>query len=263
MPTARQASISIFLGRVFAPREIFISWADRFHYLRLTARTQKMAAGGAILVVAWSLLATTGNILDRRTLASRESEIARQERAYGVLQRDLGQAFENRAKLERRVLTQQSKLKVQLEAIRAALAQETADRLALRKQRNAKSRRIEVLEKRLADLRESELDVIERLSERVREGAEAVERTIAMTGLNVDDLIAGTAKAILGVASYMRAGLGQGGPYIPTEDLAAGAQPGGELAATVSRYAISATSNRNASRGWRSFWRAYASPSRT
>ena len=183
MPAARRSSISIFVERVFAPREFFISWADRFHYLRLTARTQKMAAGGAILVVAWSLLATTGNILDRRTLASRESEIARQERAYDVLQRDLGQAFDNRAKLERRVLTQKAKLNGHVEVLRAALTQERADGLALRDQRDSQSQRIEGLEKLLASLRESEQDLMARLSERVREGAKAVERTIAMTGL--------------------------------------------------------------------------------
>ena len=131
----------------------------------------------------------------------------------------------------------------------AAFARETADRRALREQRNAKSRRIVVLEKRLVDLRESELDVIERLSERVKEGAEAVEKTVAMTGLNVDDLIARTAGLVSGAAglisgaaggrfgdeSAMPTGLGRGGPYIPAEDLTAGAQPGAELAATVSR----------------------------
>ncbi len=235
MSAARRSSISMFLERVFAPREIYVSWADRFHYIRLTARVQKLAASGAIVVAAWSLIATTGNILDRRNLASRDSEIARQERAFGELEQNLGQAFENRAKLERRVLTQKAKLKAQVEALRASLEQERADRLALRDLRDSQSLRIAGLEKRLTSLRESGQDVLERLSERVREGTEAVEKTIAMTGLNVDDLIAATANASFDDQSYIQAGLGQGGPYIPADGLTADTPPAAELAATVSR----------------------------
>ncbi len=235
MPTARTSPISMFVGRVFAPREIFITWGERFRYIRLTARAQKMAAAAAILTLAWSLLATAGNILDRRTLAARENEIARQERAYDVLQGDLGQAFENRDKLERRILTQQASLKAQIEALRAALTRETDGRLALRDLRDTQSRRIQGLERRLASLRESEWNVIERLSERVRQGTQAVEKTIAMTDLNVDDLIAGAAGSASGDDGYMQPDLGRGGPYIPAESLTAGMQPGAELEATVSR----------------------------
>ena len=86
MSAARVSSLPLFLGRVFAPREIFISWGDRFRYIRVTARTQKVAAGGVALVTIWSLLATLGTILDRRDLASKASEIARQERAFDGLQ---------------------------------------------------------------------------------------------------------------------------------------------------------------------------------
>jgi len=235
MPATRTASPAMILERVFAPREIFISWGDRFHYLRVTARAQKMAAAAVLLIVAWSLLATAGNILDRNTLASKETEIARQVHAYGALERDLGQAFENRAKMERRVRAQKIKLTAQLEALRASLAQETTDRLALRDQRDAQSRRIQGLEKHLVALRDSEQDVIERLSARVREGAEAVEKTVAMTGLNVDDLIAGTDIQVSSAGGYLTSGLGQGGPYIPAQGIAAATRPGTELAAMVSR----------------------------
>jgi murein DD-endopeptidase MepM/ murein hydrolase activator NlpD len=235
MPARRASSISIFLDRVFAPREIYVSWGDRFRYLRVTARTQKMAAGGAALVIIWSLLATAGTILDRRSLASKEIEIARQERAYDALRRDLKQAFQNRAKLERRVLARQAKLKVQVEALRAALEEEKADRLALWEQRNTLSLRMEDLKTRTSRSRETEREVMARLSERIEEGAAAVEKTIAMTGLNVDDLIAGAAGPDLGEVTYVPAGLGQGGPYIPADSFSAGIPPGSELAAPASR----------------------------
>ena len=217
MAAARASSIPRYLDRVFAPRQIYISWGGSFHYIRLTAWAQKMAAVGAITVVAWSLLATAGNILDRRSLASRDAEIARQERAYDALERDLGQALENRTKLERRVLGQTAKLNAQLEMLRDELARETAYRLALRGQRDAQSRRLQGLEKRLTGLQDSERGVIERLSERVREGAQAVEKTVAMTGLNVEDLIAGTTGLDTGAERYLQSSLGQGGPYIPAE----------------------------------------------
>ncbi len=217
MPAARAARIPVFLDRVFAPREIFFSWGDRFRYLRLSARLQKFAAAAAAAAVAWSLFATAGNFLDRRNLAMQESEIARQARASAELQRDLGQAFENRTKMTK-----------QLTAVRTALARETANRMALRGQGDAQSRRIQGLEARLARLRESEQEVIERLSAQVREGAAAVEKTIAMTGLNIDDLLA------VG-DSGLQPALGQGGPFIPAESFSAGTRAGSELAATVSR----------------------------
>lgn len=217
MPAARAARIPVFLDRVFAPREIFFSWGDRFHYLRLSARGQKIAAAAATAAVVWSLLATAGNILDRRNLAFQEGEMARQAHARADLQRDLGQAFENRTKMTK-----------QLEALRVALARENADRLALRGRGDAQSRRIQGLEARLARLRESEQDVMERLSVRVREGASAVEKTVAMTGLNIDDLLAGG-------GGLQPAALGQGGPFIPAESFNAGTRAGSELAATVSR----------------------------
>jgi murein DD-endopeptidase MepM/ murein hydrolase activator NlpD len=235
MSARRASSISIFLDRVFAPREIYVSWGDRFRYLRVAARTQKMAAGGAALVIVWSLLATAGTILDRRSLASKEIEIARQERAYDALRRDLKQAFQNRAKLERRVLARQAKLKVQVEALRAALEEEKADRLALWEQRNTLSLRMEDLKTRTSRSRETEREVMARLSERIEEGAAAVEKTIAMTGLNVDALIAGASGPDLGEVDYVPAGLGQGGPYIPADSLSASILPGSELAAPASR----------------------------
>ena len=137
--------------------------------------------------------------------------------------------------MERRVLGQTAKLNAQLEMLRDELARETAYRLALRGQRDAQSRRLQGLEKRLTGLQDSERGVIERLSERVREGAQAVEKTVAMTGLNVDDLIAGTAGLDTGVGRYLQSSLGQGGPYIPAEAVTADTRPGTELAAKVLR----------------------------
>ena len=91
----------------------------------------------------------------------------------------------------RRLFTQQAKLTVRLEALRAALAREKSDRLALWDQRNSLSQRLGELKTRTSKSRETERDVMARLSERIKEGLEAVEKTVAMTGLDVDDLIDG------------------------------------------------------------------------
>ena len=128
---AQRSSFAIFMGRVFAPRGIFVTWAGRYHYLRLTAGAQKTAAAAAALIVAWSIFATTSNVLDKRVLASKETEIARHEATYAELARTLEQAEEFRTGLEAR-----------LETVRTALSDASAERSALRTERGALRDRI-------------------------------------------------------------------------------------------------------------------------
>ena len=96
---------------------------------------------------------------------------------------------------------------------------------ALQDQRDFLQRRADGLEQHLVDLRDAEQGVIERLSERTKLSVDVIEKTVAMTGLNVDALI----------AQIDHAELGQGGPFVPASEEAAEFQAGAELGSTVNQ----------------------------
>ena len=96
---------------------------------------------------------------------------------------------------------------------------------ALRDQRDFLQRRADGLEQHLVDLRDAEQGVIERLSERTKLSVDVIEKTVAMTGLNVDALI----------AQIDHAELGQGGPFVPASEEAAEFQASAELGSTVNQ----------------------------
>lgn len=222
MSREQRSSIAIFVERAFAPREIFFYWADRFHYVRLTGGAQKTAAAATVLVVAWTLFATTSTILDKGVIASKEAEIAHRKLAYAGLERDLRQALDHRVRLNAKIAD-----------LDAQLSEERGNRLALRGQRDSLARQLGDLEQRLADLHGSEQHVIERLSEQAREGTDVVEKTIMMTGLDIDALIAEATDPGFVEADLEQTGLGQGGPYLPADAMTVDIAPAAELATAI------------------------------
>ncbi len=188
MSGPRGAGEDGFLARAFAPREVFFTWGGRFRFVRLSAWVQKLAAGSAlaaaVLLVAWGSLATLGNVLDKEDLAAKRLEIVHRSRTNAALDRQLRETLARRVVLEARIA-----------ALDQGRSRELAGRLALRDQRNSMALRIGELQYRLTDLQRSEQDVIERLSEQARAESRMVERTIAMTGLDSDRLIAGVMSA--------------------------------------------------------------------
>ncbi len=95
----------------------------------------------------------------------------------------------------------------------------------LQDQRDTLQRRADGLEQHLADVRESEQSVIERLSERAKLSVGVIEKTVAMTGLDVDTL----------VAQVDHADLGRGGPFVPASEEIAEYEASGALGSTVSQ----------------------------
>jgi len=90
----------------------------------------------------------------------------------------------------------------------AALSGMIGQRDDLKAARAELHNRILELETRLAALRETQDEIVQNLAERTRGGVEEVEKTVAMTGLDVDMLLA---------RARQQDGHGIGGPYLPVD----------------------------------------------
>jgi len=116
-------------------------------------------------------------------------------------------------------------LKQHITGLDASLAQANGQTAKLEERRDVLERRVGGLEQQLVDLRDAGVGVIERLSERARLSLDVMEKTVGMTGLDVDSL----------VAQVDHSHLGQGGPFIPAADGLANFGPSAELGNTVNQ----------------------------
>ena len=118
----------------------------------------------------------------------------------------------------------EAKIKEQVMALQTSLAQEIDRNSQIDNQREYLQRRVGGLEQRLVDLRDAGQTVMERLSARTKTSMEVIEKTVEMTGLDVNGLI----------ASIGGETLGQGGPFVPVDGGAADFEPSLQLQASVS-----------------------------
>ena len=114
-------------------------------------------------------------------------------------------------------------LKKHIAGLDASLAKADGQTAELEDQRDLLERRVGGLEQQLVDLRDAGVGVIERLSERTRLSLDVIEKTVRMTGLDVDNLI----------AQVDHSHLGQGGPFVPAAGGVASFAPSAELGNTV------------------------------
>jgi murein DD-endopeptidase MepM/ murein hydrolase activator NlpD len=184
--------------RLFAPRELILRSDGEVSYLRLSSRAQKVAAGLAAATVAWGLFATASYVVDQHRLAAKDRTIASHELAYRDLEAEFTQALDERARLEAEIAGLSRSLSNEIEA---------GGKLAQR--RAALEREATGLRHRLANLREAHQRVIERLRDLAMARADAIEDTIATTGLDADRLI----------SSVAQTRLGRGGPEIPIREV--------------------------------------------
>ena len=195
----RQAAAA-WLDRVFVPREVILRAGGRVSYLRLSSRTQKLAVLIIGLVLAWGLFATASYVVHRDWLAAQDRAIANHELAY----RDLESEF-------KRALADQARLEAEMAGLNLSLGREIDITGALAQQREALEGRVAGLQQRLTGLREAHRGVIEQFRELAMARADAIENTIAFTGLDAHTL----------VASVAQSNLGKGGPLIPIREAAA------------------------------------------
>lgn len=182
---------------------------------RLGQAEQELAQAGA----SKQALEETIAALEQELAAVRSEKAAMQDTQAALqatiagLETQLGDAQARSADLEAQVAALDERLTLESEKNRHLLGQ-----------RNFLERRVAGLEGRLVDLRDAQKGVIERLSEQARLSVDVVERTVEMTGLDVEALVAQAAR---------EANRDQGGPFVPAHDLAAHFTPGVQIAASV------------------------------
>jgi len=101
-----------------------------------------------------------------------------------------------------------SQLMRQINDTQTALATAITQRDALQSARRDLTGRIGDLENQLASIQRSQQSIVERLAARTRNGVDEVEKTVAMTGVDVDGLLL--------IAAHELSG--QGGPFIPVKE---------------------------------------------
>ncbi len=195
----RQAAAA-WLDRMFVPREVILRAGGQVSYLRLSSRMQKLAVLIIGLGLAWGLYATVSYVVHRDWLAVQDRTIANHELAYRDLESEFNQALADQARLE-----------AEMAGLRRSLGREIDLNGDLAQQRATLERRVAGLQQRLAALREAHKGVIEQLRELAMARANAIETTIARTGLDAPTL----------VASVGQSNLGQGGPLVPIGEAAA------------------------------------------
>ena len=119
---------------------------------------------------------------------------------------------------------ERDRLKEHIADLDDSLAEANIQTATLMEQRELLERRVGGLEQQIVDLRDAGVEVIERLSERTRLSVDVIEKTVAMTGLDVDNLI----------AQVDHSQLGQGGPFVPAGTDVASFAPSAQLGSTVS-----------------------------
>jgi len=164
------------------------------------------------------------------TIAGLQHELAGSRSDKAALQGDQKALQETIAGLQGQVKDARSRtgdLEAQVAALNARVTLQDEKNRHLLGERNFLERRVAGLEGRLVDLRDAQKGVIERLSEQARLSVDVVERTVEMTGLDVNQLITQANK---------EANRDQGGPFVPAEDnMAAHFTPGVQIAASVNQ----------------------------
>ena len=160
---------------------------------RLEGDLKRVAGEKAELEVA---LAATQEELDTQR---RENEgLARQSRAFHAEVKSLYGEVGAAPRRESRLSGQIAALQSELESARNRAE-------SLEAQRDFQQGRAERMESRLDEVGEIQSAVVARLAQRTMTGIDMIERVVAMTGLNVNDLIDGM--------DIQGLGLAQGGPY--------------------------------------------------
>ena len=123
----------------------------------------------------------------------------------------------------RAALTERTTLEDRVAGLTTSLTSAAEQHAELQGQRDGLARRVDDLERRLVHLSDAEQNVIEGLNKRASLTIGVIEKTVEMTGLDVNALI----------ASVEDEALGQGGPFVPLDYLPADQLPGIEFEEAV------------------------------
>jgi hypothetical protein len=187
------------LSPLFRDRELIVRSDGRLHYLRLSRKWHITLAATGIGLGAYLLGATIGLVWQDLDLASGERKIQEQR----LVQLELLTEIEELGSRE-------AVTRVQMRATLGALASARTEHAEVAAARERLDRELRRAEARLDEFSEIQNAVVQRLTERTLIGMDMIERVVAMTGLNINDLVHGMEMEDLGLA--------QGGPFVPDDD---------------------------------------------
>lgn len=171
-----------------------------------TAAVQKQALQAEIGALSGRVEALAG---ERTDLLGVREELSRQ---IAGLQTQLTEAG-----------TRQTALKTEMSGLSTSLMEEVTRNTRMEEQRDYLQRRVGGLEQRLVDLRDAGESVMERLRAQTKLSIDVIEKTVKMTGLDVDALL----------ADVPGENLGQGGPFVPASNSDAEFEPSVQLEESV------------------------------
>ena len=219
--TMRSGALDNAIGELEEKLQQAIARGDGLESERETFRTQIAElqqdigeAGG----VKANLERIVGNLKDALTTSQEETKrLEAQRQRQDVRISDLQQSLSSAS-------GEQVSLAATISGLRDSLEEEQGRGERLANERSFYEARVATLEERLDDMRDAQQTVINRLTSRTLQSMDAMERTVAMTGVDVDFLLSGV--NVDGV------GLGQGGPFVPG-DYISETDPSYELQASV------------------------------
>ena len=200
-----------WISSVFRPREIHLHDAGGSRTLRVSTRSQVMAAGAASLFVGWTGVATLGlfaSILGGAPVSERDAELLHMQRQVAMMQADVNsmkstasetvERLENRQQFLARILSGKADM--------AELAAILPDNEAL----SAPTGRYAELVSPFQAIESRQLDLVRQASTAARARYHATESLVRRLGLSPSRLV--------------RQSVGMGGPYEAAD------APGGPLA---------------------------------
>jgi len=232
--------IESVVDRAFRERQLFLRAGARVTFTTLSGRRQMAVAALLAGFVLWSIYASIvyfsydarlaesearfikAQAAYARVIAERDAAVAEKRESYRSFLSALAHPFEllgdARMESQRELVAlrgRSAKLALDMSALERELAQSRAERDKLAEEGAARAHHVDELEQRLVALQADQNTLIARLSERATNRSIAVERAIAMTGLDVNKLLAEASKGAgndEGSRHAPKAGLG--GPFV-------------------------------------------------
>lgn len=142
----------------------------------------------------------------------------------------IAEAEQQVADLKEAAERRETELSAKIDRLDADLSETRDAKDGLNRERNMLQLRLAGLQQRMTDMREVQQGIVDRLQERTQTTVEAMEATVEVTGLDIDQVIDRVSSTELG----------KGGPFIPVDGVYKNSHPGraDELMTAVARLDI-------------------------
>jgi murein DD-endopeptidase MepM/ murein hydrolase activator NlpD len=110
-----KARFADLLDRFFVPREMILRANDRVTVIRLPVRTQKIAVGAVVAILAWSAVSAGGLVIQQVVIAGKNHSIEEQKLAYYDLLKEVSEYHAQFAQITQNLESNQAFLLSMLE----------------------------------------------------------------------------------------------------------------------------------------------------